>query len=605
MIKKNTSKETLIPARKDVAQENCWDLSRLFSSNSAWESAFAEFEGKIGQFSQFEGKLGESAAALKACLDFDLETTRLAERLGSFAFLKTAEDAGEGTYQDMIARFRSVASRASQAASFIRPEIMSLDEERIRAFLRDEVLAPYRLQLERWLRYRPHTLSQKEESLLAMQSEMAATPNNVFRQLNDVDLKFGKVTNEKGRRIELSHGTFSSLLQSTDRRVRKSAFKKYYEQFAAHAHTIAASLAGSIHGDVYYARARNFPGALEAALFPDNVPESVYLSLIEAVRSHLPAVHRYYKLRQKTMGIRDIHHYDTYVPILSSQKVRHSWDQAVEVVLDSLRPLGHDYQRALSQGLKGRWCDRYENRGKQSGAFSAGTYDGEPYILMNYQADVLDHVFTLTHEAGHSMHSYYSVKRQPFQYYDYSIFVAEVASTFNEQLLSRHLMDRAKNDRQRAFLINKEIDSIRGTIIRQTMFAEFELKTHRLAERGEALTLDAFKNVYAELLNAYFGPDFTIDPELHLECLRIPHFYRAFYVYKYATGLAAAIALSQRVVEGGQSELDDYLNFLHGGCSQDPLDLLKGAGVDMTSPIPVETALARFEFLVEELERLL
>jgi len=365
-------------------------------------------------------------------------------------------------------------------------------------------------------------------------------------------------------------------------------------------------LDGSVQRDVYYAKARGYATAREAALFPDNVPLSVYDNLISSVHRNLPAVHRYYTLRRKAMKLRDIHHYDTYVPIFSSIDKRYSWDQAVKTVVDALEPLGQEYCRALRHGLTaGRWCDRYPNKGKQSGAFSSGSFDGQPYILMNYQPNVLNHVFTLAHEAGHSMHSYYSAANQPFQYYDYVIFVAEVASTFNEQLLLRHLRDRAKTKKEKAYLVNHAIDEIRGTIIRQTMFAEFEKVIHALVEGGEPLTVQALRREYRKLLDLYFGDDFVIDDELELECLRIPHFYRAFYVYKYATGLSASIALSQRVLHGGKSELNDYLGFLKGGCSKYPLDLLRGAGVDMEKPDAVNTALEHFERLVAELEDLL
>jgi len=319
----------------------------------------------------------------------------------------------------------------------------------------------------------------------------------------------------------------------------------------------------------------------------------------------LPALYHYYDVRRRKMRLRQIHHYDTYVPILAQLQTRHTWNQAVDLVLGALEPLGSDYCRALGRGLEGRWCDRYENRGKQSGAFSCGSYDGHPYILMNYQSEVLEHVFTLAHEGGHSMHSYYSARHQPYQHYDYSIFVAEVASTFNEQLLTKHLMARARDDHQRALLVNRQVDAIRATIFRQTMFAEFEKITHQLAEAGEPLTLDRFKEVYRGLLKLYFGPDFTLDDELDLECLRIPHFYRAFYVYKYATGMSAAIALAERVTGGGRRELDDYLGFLAGGCSKDPLDLLRDAGVDMEQPTAVDTALDQFGRLVEELDQLI
>jgi len=339
-------------------------------------------------------------------------------------------------------------------------------------------------------------------------------------------------------------------------------------------------------------------------LFQDNVPQSVYDSLIASVRKHLPAVHRYYEVRRRKMKLRDIHHYDTYVPILSDMKVKRSWDKATDVIVAALQPLGSEYCQTLEAGLRGRWCDRYPNQQKQSGAFSSGTYDGDPHILMNFKPEVFDDTFTLAHEAGHSMHTWYSKNHQPYEYYSYAIFVAEVASTFNEQLLSHYLLQEVETDEERAFLINHEIDAIRGTIVRQTMFAEFEKQTHALAESGQALTVAAFKNIYSELLKAYFGPHFDIDDELALECFRIPHFYRAFYVYNYATGLSAAIALSQRVLKGGPKEVNDYLAFLKGGCSKWPLDLLRDAGVDMEKPGPVDTALKHFEKLVDEIDRL-
>ena len=340
-------------------------------------------------------------------------------------------------------------------------------------------------------------------------------------------------------------------------------------------------------------------------MFPDNVPQSVYEQLIAAVRQNLPTVHRYYEVRRQKMGLDEIHHYDTYVPILSDLEIERTWDEAVQLTINSLAPLGDEYCQVLTQGLKGRWCDRYPNVGKQAGAFSAGSYDGDPYIMMNYKPTVFNDVFTLTHEAGHSMHSHLSSQCQPYEYYNYTIFVAEVASTFNEELLGHYLLEKADDTNQRAYLINRAIDDIRGTIIRQTMFAEFEKLSHEMVESGEPLTVEALRHMYGGLLHDYFGPDFQIDNELELECLRIPHFYRAFYVYKYATGMSAAIALSQRVLQGGSAELEDYLNFLRSGCAQDPLDLLRDAGVDMESPEPVQTALGKFEQLVNELDELL
>lgn len=595
---------TKVPERSEVAPEDCWDLSSLYASDDAWEADFAKFESLIEGYSEFRGKLAESAETMLACLEFDAKVDRLAERIGTYAFLKTTEDQTNTDYQALVARFQNVAVKAGQLASYLRPEILAIPEDQMESYLASDILAEYRLSLERVARYRKHTLSDSEEELLAMQGEMAQTASKTFGQLNDADLKFGDVEDEDGKTMELTNSTFSQFLISPSREVRKNAFHQYYDQFEAHENTLAATLAGSIHGDVYYAKARRYESSLESALFPDNVPQSVYDSLIQSVRDHLPAVHQYFDLRRRKMGLDDIHHYDTYVPILSDLEQDRSWDDAVECVIASLAPLGTEYCDVLKQGLSGRWCDRYPNQGKQSGAFSCGTFDGDPYILMNYKPQVLNDIFTLTHEAGHSMHSYYSASHQPFQYYNYTIFVAEVASTFNEQLLTHHLLEQSTDARFKAYLLNHEIDSLRATIVRQTMFAEFEKKTHEMAEAGEPLTVDSFKQVYGELLEAYFGPAFVIDEQLKLECFRIPHFYRAFYVYKYATGLSAAVALSRRVLDGGEQELQDYLGFLKGGCSKDPLDLLAGAGVDMATPEPVNAALSHFSNLVQQLDEL-
>jgi oligoendopeptidase F len=594
-----------LPARSKVKASDTWDLSSLFPDDDAWEKAFTAWEKQIDGYAPFQSKLADNAETLAACLNFDETFDRAGERLGTYAHLKTTEDTTNSDYQRMYGRYVNVAGRAAEAASYIRPEILAIPIAKLKPFLASKPLAPFRLAIERLLRYKPHTLGRKEEKLLAMQTEMSQSIGQVFRQLNDADLKFGTIAADQGQRIELSHATFSLLLHSPKRNVRKTAFHQYYHHYNEHRHTLAATLSGAVHRDIYYARARNHPSALEASLFPDRVPVSVYDNLIASVHKHLPAVYRYYDLRRRKMRLKDIHHYDTYVPILAERQTRHTWNQAVSAVLAALEPLGSDYCGTLERGLQGRWCDRYENRGKQSGAFSAGSYDGDPYILMNYQPDVLDHVFTLAHEAGHSMHSHYSAKNQPYTYYNYTIFVAEVASTFNEQLLSRHLLARAKDDQQRAFLINRQIDAMRGTIIRQTMFAEFEKQIHASAESGEPLTIDRFQQIYRDLLSLYFGPDFALDDELNLECLRIPHFYRAFYVYKYATGMSAAIALSERVLAGGQNERNDYLQFLSGGCSKDPLDLLHGAGVDMEKPDAIDAALNQFGALVDELDQLI
>ena len=591
--------------RESVNETDTWDLSSLYATTQDWETDYTLAEEKLEAYAAFQGRLGESAETLAELLAFDSEMDLLLERLGYYAFLRLTEDQANSDSQALEARMQNLGARAAQAGSWIRPELLAIDSASMDAFLDSECLQHYQLQLQRILRYRPHTLGEKEEQLLAMQAEMAQASSKTVRQLHDADLKFGEVENDKGELVELGNATFSQFLISPDRNVRKTAFHQYYDQFKAHENTLAATLGGSIQKDVYYARARQHGSALAGALFPDNVPKSVYDNLIASVRNNFEPLYKYYELRRRLMDIDEIHHYDTYVPIISDLQVNRTWDQATDLVMESLTPLGSEYCEILEAGLRGRWCDRYPNAGKQSGAFSAGSYIGDPYILMNYKPEVLNDVFTLTHEAGHSMHSYYSSKTQSFEYYNYTIFVAEVASTFNEQLLSSYMMEHAQDDRERGYLINRDIDAIRGTIIRQTMFAEFEKITHEMAEQGQPLTVQSFREVYGQLLKDYFGPDFVVDDCLSLECFRIPHFYRAFYVYKYATGLSAAIALSKRVLNGGQQELSDYLAFLQGGCSKDPLDLLRDAGVDMEQPEPVDTALQQFATLVDQLETLL
>lgn len=594
-----------LPARKDVAVGDTWDLASLFRSDAEWEQALAAWEQRIPGYEAFAGTLASSAERLAECLAFDLEMDREGDRIGTYAHLRASEDQAAPEAQRMVGRFQHVATRAGEKASFIRPEIMAIPAASLTEWLGRPALADCRLLVERLVRTRPHVLSEREEKLLAMQGTFAGTAGKVFRQLTDADLKFGAVANGRGEQVELSNATFVTLLHDTSPEVRRATFHQFYDQYQAHANTLAATLSGSNERDVYAARVRNYPSAVEAALFADNVPLAVYDQLIAAVRAHLPAVHRYYDLRKRVLGLDEIHHYDCYVPLVPELEQRHTWEQAVAVVIESLQPLGKDYCTRLEQGLRGRWCDRYPNTGKQSGAFSSGTYDSDPYILMNFQEEAIEHVFTLTHEAGHSMHTRMSSEAQPYQYSGYTIFVAEVASTFNEQLLTRLLLQRASSPLEKAAIISREIDSIRATIVRQTMFAEFERKSHASVEAGEPLTLERIRGIYRELLDAYFGPRFSVDTQLELECLRIPHFYNAFYVYKYATGLAAAITLAKKVAAGGPAELAAYQAFLRGGCSKWPLDLLRDAGVDLEQPEPVATALTRFGELVDELDGLL
>jgi len=597
--------DEVLPVRRDVPIGDTWDLSSLFASDSQWDQALAALETRIPVFEKFAGTLATSPEALAACLDYDLEVEREQDRLATYAHLRASEDQAAPDPQTMVGRYRHVATSFAAKASFLLPEIMAIPAATLEAWLRLPVLAPHRTSLERIVRTRPHVLSEREERILAMQGTFAGTAGKVFRQLTDADMKFGTVVDGKGRRVELSNASFTTILLDPDAGVRRTAFLRYYEQYEGLANTLAAALSGSVERDVYSARVRNHSSAVEAALFADNIPLSVYDQLIAAVRSHLPTVHRYYELRRRLLGLERLHQYDCYVPLGVDQPQRHTWDEAVGLVVGALAPLGPDYCRRLDAGLRGRWCDRYPNAGKQSGAFSSGTYDSDPYILMNYSGEGVEHVFTLAHEAGHSMHTRLSAEAQPFQLAGYTLFVAEVASTFNEQLLARALLERTTSPRERAAILAREIDGIRNTIVRQTMFAEFERLAHASAEEGQPLTLERFRGIYRGLLDAYFGPEVEIDPQLELECLRIPHFYSAFYVYKYATGLSAAIALADRVATGGRAELDAYLGFLRGGCSKWPLELLRDAGVDLERPEPVATALGRFGQLVDELERTL
>ena len=424
-------------------------------------------------------------------------------------------------------------------------------------------------------------------------------------QLTDVDMKFGLLTDATGRERPLTQSSFSSFLVKRDDELRKRAFHQFYAEFQDHQYTLATSLAYSVKADVFRARARNYSSALAAALFPDDVPVAVYDSLIKSVRSHLDPLFRYFELRRRVLGLDELHHYDTYVPLVLEIETHISFDDAVETVLAALAPLGKEYVDLLTEGLRGRWCDRYETKSKRSGAFSSASYGAPPYILMNYKEDVFADIYTLAHEAGHSMHTRLSQKSQRFQDYDYPIFLAEVASTFNEELLTHHLLKQTSDPKMRAYIINRQIDDIRGTLFRQTMFAEFEKIVHALEENGDALTLDVFKSEYHKLLTVYFAQNFVLDPQLDLECLCIPHFYNAFYVFKYATGISAAVALSERVLAGESGSVDAYLSFLRSGGSKFPLETLKAAGVDMTKPAPVESTLRLFERRLGELESLL
>lgn len=594
-----------VPLRSEIPAADTWDLTHLYSSAEAWEADLAKYEAAYPQYTGFKGTLARSAADLLKCLEFDRELDLLVERLNHYASLQTSEDGSNNDYLAREARLMHAITQAAEIASFLTPEIQDIPDETFARFLADPALAEWKNRLEKIRRFKPHILSEKEERLLALASLPLNAAGEAFSQLTNVDLTFGTLKDEHGREVELSQGSFSSFLVKRDPALRRDAFHQFYKAFDAHKFTLAATLSHSIKNDAFQARVRNYPSAREKALFADNVPLAVYDNLIATVRKNIDAIGEYYELRRRVLGLKELHHYDTYVPMVAEVDIRTPFDEACGKVLDSLSPLGGDYVRVLGEGFRSRWVDRYETKGKRSGAFSSSSYGNPPYILMNYREDVFSDVYTLAHEAGHSMHSWYSQRHQRFQDYHYPIFLAEVASTFNEELLTHHLLETTEDPAMRAYILNRQVDDIRATLVRQTMFAEFEKLTHEAEEAGEALTLESFRSIYRKLLEAYHGPNLVIDPELELECLRIPHFYSAFYVYKYATGISAAIALSDQVLAGESGACGRYLGFLQSGGSRFPLETLQLAGVDMTSPAPIERALALFRRRVKELAEVL
>ncbi|MFW5800953.1 MAG: oligoendopeptidase F [Spirochaeta sp.] len=599
------NKAAKTPTRSEVPEEYKWNLDSLFPSDNDWEKALEQLKTDSREIPRYRGTLGQSARSLHDCLSFMMDLGAREERVGYYAHLRYSEDAGDSRNQSRWGRYLQVSAEIETAASYQSPEIQEIPDERMKEFLQDDLLQEYRIYLERLLRYKPHILSEPEERLLAMQTESNQTSSKTFSALTDVDMEFEPVKTPEGER-PLTHSSFGSLLQHADRSVREAAYRQFYAQFEGHKNTLTALYNGSIQLDVYKAKARGFSSARSAKLFADDVPESVYDTLVDQVHNAFPALHRYYALRARTLKLQSLRLYDVKVPLVNNVRLQHSYEEAVQLIEEALQPLGTEYVETLVHGLRHGWVDRYENKGKRSGAFSAGSYYGDPYILMNYKEDVLRDVFTLAHEAGHSMHSYYSVRSNPYQHYQYTIFEAEVASTFNEQLLFAHLLKKYADDPGiTAYLVNLRLDDMLATLIRQTMFAEYEHICHRMVEEGNPLTIDNLRTTYADLLQQYFGPSVVIEPPDDLEGLRIPHFYRAFYVYKYATGISAAVTLAKQVMEGKPGALEDYFTFLRSGGSRFPLDSLAAAGADMRKPEPVAIALKEFEAMVSRLEEAL
>ena len=597
---------TTIPARKDIPESDKWDLSSIYKSNEEWEENLKVLPSLTEKVVQYKGRLGESSDVLLEALKALEEAELRMETVYHYASLQHEADEDDSSATDRDGRAMMAYTRMMSDLSFIDPEIQSVDETKLRKWISLPEFKDYKIYIEKLLHFKKYILSEKEERILSLQMQPAQTPYNAFSVLSNVDMNktFGTV-NVCGEERPLTETTWSVFMENQDRKVREEAYKKFYQKFEEHQNTIAALYAGNVNQDVFLMRARGYSSSLEMALFGNKVPVSVYHNLIDCVHKNLVPLHEYYALRKKVLGVDELRHYDVYVPLVKSVETKTSYDEAVEICRKALSPLGTEYTDRLCDGLKNGWVDRYENVGKRSGAFSSGSYIGNPYILLNYKDDVIRDVFTMAHEGGHSMHSWYSVHNNPFMCYDYTIFEAEVASTFNEELVFEYLLKNAETKEMRAYLLSMRAGDILATLYRQTMFAEFELKAHELVEGGTPLTAELLRKTYRELLELYFGPEMHFEPNSDMEGLRIPHFYSSFYVYKYATGISAALALAKRVTEGGAKEREDYFAFLKSGGSRYPIESLRIAGVDMEKTKPVQDACDEFAKVIAELKEIL
>ena len=595
-----------IPARKDVPESDKWNLTSIFKSDSDWEEALKNLPEFTKKVTAFKGRLGESSEtflqALKALEKADLEI----ENVVHYASLQHEADEDDSSCSDRYGRAIMAYTAASTELSFIDPEIQAIDEKKLLSWIEEEDFADYKIFVKKLLHFKKYILSEKEERILSLQGESAQTSENAFRFLTNVDMNkaFGSV-NVDGQEKPLTETTWSLFMHSQDRKVREEAYKKFYAKFEEHQTTLAALYAGNVNQDVFNVRARGYDSSLQAALYGNKVPLSVYHNLIDCIHKNLDSLHEYYEIRKKILGVEELRHYDVYVPLVKAVEVKTSYDEAVEIIRNALTPLGKEYTDRLCNGLKNGWVDRYENIGKISGAFSSGCYVGDPFILLNYNDSNIRDVFTMAHEGGHSMHSWYSVHNNPFMCYEYTIFEAEVASTFNEELVFEYLLKTAKNEEMKKYLLAMRADDILATLFRQTMFAEFELKAHEFVESGKPLTAELLRKTYRELLELYFGPTMHFEENSDMEGLRIPHFYSAFYVYKYATGISASLALAKRVTKGGDKEREDYFKFLKSGGSRYPIESLRIAGVDMESVEPIQAARDTFKEIIEDLKKII
>lgn len=593
-----------IPARADVPEKDKWAIQDLFATDDDWRAALAKAKEFIPRITAFRGRLAESGAVLLSFFRLDDEISLAFDALVHYAQRRSDEDTRVAAYQEMVSQVTRFAVEIQSAAAFETPELLAISDEDMNCLYAEAPeLELYRLNIDRIRRRREHVLSDKEEAILAAAGEMAASPDDIYSMLNDADLKFPDAVDKDGNKHPVTHGTFIPLMQSYDRVLRKSAFDSLYSVYGQFRNTSAATLSAQLKQLLFFANVRKYPSTLDAALDGNEVPTEIYRNLIDAVHRSFAPMYRYVALRKKLLGVDELHMYDLYVPVVDGVEMKFTFEEAKEIALKALAPLGEDYLNLLREGFANGWIDVYENEGKRSGAYSAGARV-HPYVLLNFKG-TLDDVFTLVHEMGHSIHSYLSNKTQPTAYQDYVIFVAEVASTCNEALLMEYLLSVTTDKKERAYLINHFLEQFRGTLYRQTMFAEFELAANEMTQRGEGTTAEALCAMYKKLNEQYFGPEMNVDEEISLEWARIPHFYYDYYVYQYATGYAAAIALSRRILREGEAAVKDYLGFLSGGCSADPITLLRGAGVDMASPKPIEDATKLFDEMISEMEKIL
>lgn len=600
LVRRSTMSKTI--KRSEVSPENAWNLQDLFADQAAWDQEFQDIKNLAQKASEFQGKL-DNAEVIRDCFKLEDDISFKLERVYVYAHLHHDEDTAEATYQALSQKAKKLNVEVSEALSFVTPEILAQPEEKLDQYIADPALAPYRFTLQEMKREKAHILSKSEEALLAQVGTLSQAPQNIFSMLNNADLKFPNIKDEHGNEVELTHGSYIQYLENPNREVRERAFKAVYDTYARNKNTIAASLSANVNKNIFYSRVRKYPSVLEMSLYGDNIPKEVYTNLVDTIHESLPLLHRYMKLRKKLLGVDELHMYDLFAPLVKEYKWDITFDEAKAMTVEGLKPLGKEYLDVLKKGYSDRWIDVYENENKRTGAYSWGAYGTHPYVLLNHK-DNLNSMFTLAHEMGHALHSYFSDEALPYRDAQYTIFLAEVASITNEALLMDYLLKHATDPKQKMYLLTYYADQFRTTVFRQTMFAEFEKIIHERAEQGESLTPQALSDIYYELNVKYHGDGMAVDKDIAMEWARIPHFYNSFYVYKYATGFSAATSFSKQILEEGQPAVDRYLGFLKSGGSDFSINILKKAGVDMSSPKPIREAMSVFESLIEEMEKL-